>query len=312
LPGVHRDIGLLKLAEPVTDITPAVLHASADELGQVVLFIGNGRTGNGLTGPRAGERVMRGAYNVVSEVEPGWVNFVFDAPPNGLDLEGISGPGDSGGPALVEVDGNWHVIGVSAFNDGGKLCTYGTIEHYGRVSDQREWLDGIMDGSIVGDQIPMVMRHAVDENGVATVVREEATSVVPAADLVQATAAVAVALAEGLNNENLAAFRATMSATYLAREGDASIKSLFDFVMEGRSAHGDIATMHPVQEKALAVSDSNAPMLVVLWHYDKGLSGYFGVTLDDGGLIADLSLFVRRDLCREGAECEVAKMLAGG
>ena len=306
-PGSHRDIGLIKLATPVTDITPAVLHNKMDELGQTVLFVGNGHTGTGLTGPHRGERIMRGAHNVVSEVEPGWVNFIFDTPPAGLDLEGISGPGDSGGPALIKVDGQWHVIGVSAFNDVGQLCTYGTKEHYGRVADERVWLDGVMDGSITAHPTASTLRHGVTADGKPTVVREEAVEVVAEAGRVEATAAVARVLAAALNAEDLPTFRATMNEHYLNQEGAAGIQGMFNFVQEGRGAHGDIATMHPVKAKALDLLDSEAPMLIALWHYADGLSGYFGIALDDDGLIEHFSLFVRRGLCDGGRNCSLGE-----
>jgi hypothetical protein len=100
-------------------------------------------TGTGETGPDGEDGRLRGAQNTVSAAPaPGWIAFEFDAPPAGDDLEGISGPGDSGGPALLERDGRQFVVGVSSSNDSGDAapCRYGSREYYARVSYAVPWL----------------------------------------------------------------------------------------------------------------------------------------------------------------------------
>ena len=100
-----RDVALLKLARPVTDVEPAMLYDRKDEVGKLITFAGWGMTGNGLTGPGEMDGALRGAHNRAVRVDDTTVYFTFDAPPKGEDLEGISGPGDSGGPALLEEGG---------------------------------------------------------------------------------------------------------------------------------------------------------------------------------------------------------------
>lgn len=143
-----RDIALLKLDRPVRGIEPVLLYTKDDEAGKVVTFVGRGLTGTGITGP-AGDlgRALRGATNRVDAVNDTSIRMVFDAPPGGTELEGISGPGDSGGPALLEVDGKLYTLGVSSTNSGGEgeHCKYGTTETYARVSTSREWIKGAID-----------------------------------------------------------------------------------------------------------------------------------------------------------------------
>jgi hypothetical protein len=143
------DLALLRLARPVSRVTPAPLAASGDDAGTPVLFLGTGRSGDGRTGPDTGDGAWRGARNRIATATPRVVTFRFDAPPEGEDLEGISGPGDSGGPAYVEQGGRLELVGVSSTNDspdGQPACTYGTIETYARVSTQRAWIDSIQAG----------------------------------------------------------------------------------------------------------------------------------------------------------------------
>jgi len=147
--GTWVDIALLHLARPVTRVTPARLYDRGDERGQAVRFVGTGLTGDGRERPRPPGGTWRAAQNRVHAVTPRVIRFLFDAPPEGEDLEGISGPGDSGGPALIERAGRTYIAGVSSTNhqpDGQSICTYGTVETYARVSTQRAWLDSVMKG----------------------------------------------------------------------------------------------------------------------------------------------------------------------
>ncbi len=303
--GKHRDIALIRLASPVTGIVPAQLYAWDDELGQRVVFVGDGWTGTGLTGPSKGERIYRAARNQVSEVLPGWVNFIFDAPPEGDDLEGISGPGDSGGPALVEREGTLYVIGVSAYNDGGELCTYGTKEHYGRVSDEREWLDGVMAGTLDTTSDRRLLRHEETADGQGSVSAEAMEEIEAPPAVLCSSERVARLLVEALNAGDADAFRALFSEGYLEREGEVGIDGMLGFMIQAREARGDIVSIHPVESTALRVGEGEVPMVPVIWHLADGTSGYFGLVLAPDELITDFSLFVRKDICRAGAECAI-------
>jgi hypothetical protein len=141
-----RDVALLKLARPVEGVEPALLYERRDEVGKLITFAGWGMTGDGLTGPSVMGGALRGAHNRADRVDDATLYFNFDAPPRGDDLEGISGPGDSGGPALLEEGGRLYTIGVSSGNSGGggEHCKYGTTESYARVSAARAWIVGAM------------------------------------------------------------------------------------------------------------------------------------------------------------------------
>lgn len=137
------DIALFKLKKPVEGVTFVELGADRNEKGQQVIFVGPGMVGDGETGPQKDDGQWRGATNVVTGVMKNWITFKFDEPPDGTDMEGISGPGDSGGPALIERDGHTFIIGVSSANDdaGAKgPCRYDSTEYYARVSSAIDWI----------------------------------------------------------------------------------------------------------------------------------------------------------------------------
>ncbi|MDJ0655713.1 MAG: trypsin-like serine protease [Xanthomonadales bacterium] len=137
--GGPHDVALVRLAAPTERVEPVGIYQGDDEAGKTVQFVGWGDTGNGREGVTAQDGHMRAAQNKVERVDDLHVFFAFDAPPDGLDLEGVSGPGDSGGPALIEEHGKIWTLGVSAFADG-EPGRYGVVEIYPRVSRYAEWI----------------------------------------------------------------------------------------------------------------------------------------------------------------------------
>ncbi len=139
------DIAQLRLAEPVIHIAPMPLYRGADEVGQVIVMPGWGGTGNGDTGLGTEDGLFRVAENRVDRAEDGNLSWRFDAPghPHALTLEGISGPGDSGGPALIRTAHGWHIAGVSSGQDtmDGPEGLYGVQEYFVRISSFAEWID---------------------------------------------------------------------------------------------------------------------------------------------------------------------------
>ena len=142
-----RDIGLVEL-ESASDVAPVRLYRGEDEVGMEVTFVGAGRPGNGQVGAGGELGTIRQAHNRVEGIMYDTIVFHFDAGDEALPLEGISGPGDSGGPAYVEIDGELYTIGVSAFQDfdGDTEGVYGAREHYSRVSHYANWIDSVVGG----------------------------------------------------------------------------------------------------------------------------------------------------------------------
>lgn len=148
--GEQNDLALIQLANPVLSVEPAKLYRQADERDQVLWFIGSGGTGTGLTGETVGYKdnngVLRKAQNKVTAVTASDLRFVFESGDKALELEGVSGNGDSGGPAYLIKDDGYYLLGVSSrvdswFKDVGE---YGVKELYTRVSSHANWIDQVM------------------------------------------------------------------------------------------------------------------------------------------------------------------------
>ena len=150
--GREHDVAVLVLADPIADPVSLPLYRADDELGRDIVVVGRGMTGTGLTGPTEDDGILHGATNRIDEVGLEWIAFAFDPPesPRVTELEGISGPGDSGGPAILEFHGTPYLVGVSSGQDdaatGGKPGRYGVVEYYTRVSHYGDWIDAIVRG----------------------------------------------------------------------------------------------------------------------------------------------------------------------
>ena len=157
----HIDLALLRLQTEVTHIDALPLYEAGDELGQVMTFLGWGYSGIGRTGTAVNDGRFRFARNEVSRADQK-LYFHFNDPDGprstAVDFEGIPGLGDSGGPALLNVDGMQWLAGVAV----GELDTdmagtvwpvtgrYGATVVYERVSSHADWINQVIAaGSVV-------------------------------------------------------------------------------------------------------------------------------------------------------------------
>lgn len=149
-PDAPIDVGLIRVEAGQPEAEFVQICAPGEVEDQEVVFMGAGDFGDGVTGPAHADGRMRAARNTVVFADASLVAFVFDGPDSGqsLPLEGISGPGDSGGPAYVESKDGICVLAVSSGQDteptGGKEGRYGVVEFYARVDVLRNWIDSVV------------------------------------------------------------------------------------------------------------------------------------------------------------------------
>lgn len=140
-----NDIALVQLASPIEDATIAKLNHASTEKGKIATFVGRGDYGNGLVGVAGADKQLRAVHNAVVGVLEQWLQFIFDRDANALPLEGISGPGDSGGPAYLVSTNLVCLIGVSSWQNAESTNweegKYGVIEHYSRIAYFRDWIE---------------------------------------------------------------------------------------------------------------------------------------------------------------------------
>lgn len=142
-PGVppEVDLALLELTTSVQDVPPVPLYRGRGELGATLVIVGYGDFGTPKAGLQRTDGRRRAATNVVVDAGPRRVFVKFDAPPAGTAVEGVGGPGDSGGPALIDAGGVWQVAGISSASMDGRPGHYGVTDVYTRVSSYLAWID---------------------------------------------------------------------------------------------------------------------------------------------------------------------------
>ncbi len=152
--GFENDIALVQLDKPVSAIEPIPLYFEMNEIGKHITIAGRGWTGTGLTGIIKDDQKFRIATNRIDSVSTHWIKFRFDEPsnPNTTELEGISGPGDSGGPAFIDVDGQKYLAGISSNQLNEQIRVkeghYGVIEYYTRVSNYIQWIENMISDNL--------------------------------------------------------------------------------------------------------------------------------------------------------------------
>ncbi|HJQ41133.1 MAG TPA: S41 family peptidase [Thermoanaerobaculia bacterium] len=139
------DLALLALAEPVAGVAPVPLYSAGDEPDKIATIVGHGESGTGLTGPVIERGQRRGATNRIEGALENSLLTAFDAPPGGTDLEGTTGPGDSGSALLLPDGDGVALAGICSFSFArgaadGTQRFYGTISGFARVSTRRQWI----------------------------------------------------------------------------------------------------------------------------------------------------------------------------
>ncbi len=135
-PSVQRDLGLLYFENPLpTGLYFPTLNGGL-QVGDELVLVGFGRSGYGNYGytTEASLTDRRIGYNTVDSFTaddqgggfPALLRYDFDAPGTfemadgslGNDRESLIGPGDSGGPILLDIGSGYALAGVSTFTEG--------------------------------------------------------------------------------------------------------------------------------------------------------------------------------------------------
>lgn len=143
--GPQNDIALVRVrSRGEYPVTPAC--SVEDARGARIVVVGAGDFGDGLSGPAGHDKALRAAENIIDEVGVRTISFDFDPPATGLPLEGIGGPGDSGGPAYAASGAGVCIAGVSSgqISAPGQRGRYGAVEVYTRVSAYRGWIESVV------------------------------------------------------------------------------------------------------------------------------------------------------------------------
>lgn len=148
-----KDIALLKLTTKVTGIKPIQLYRGSNEQGKMITAYGKGATGNGLIGTQfetVNLNIMNKFTNVINKVTDKWLFYQFDSSPSALPLEGMTGSGDSGGPAIIVENNTHYLVGLHSWHtyegdmSNYQPALYGQSGVMVRVSSFQNWIQSVL------------------------------------------------------------------------------------------------------------------------------------------------------------------------
>ena len=145
------DLALLRLESPVADVDPIPLYVGQSESGQMATIIGYGLTGTFETGPPPATPMdqfvptKRAGTSIIIQVNAESFGMMIDTLESATDLEAALAAGDSGGPALIQVDDRVFLAGVASVSPGGSGAairqTFGDVDSFVRVSTYARWIE---------------------------------------------------------------------------------------------------------------------------------------------------------------------------
>lgn len=138
------DLAVMILRENVAGIDPVDINRVAPQVGQMLTLVGFGATGTPQAGHDGSFGVKHVGQTPIDEVTPTEVNWRFDNA-----NEANTAPGDSGGAAFLEVNGQLVLAGVTS---GGtqENAGLGDYSFDVRVDAFASWIDGIVQAGGVG------------------------------------------------------------------------------------------------------------------------------------------------------------------
>lgn len=150
-----NDIALLHLKTKPLDAMQAKLYSNEDEIDKLIYMVGRGNIGDGIKGVKSSDMKQRAATNRIETATGNWLSWTFDHPDTKTkyltEYEGISGPGDSGGPAFIVENDTVYLAGISSWQDtkDGPEGLYGVVENYTRVSQYIKWINDEIAGTTI-------------------------------------------------------------------------------------------------------------------------------------------------------------------
>ncbi len=164
-----NDIAIYQLDRDVTGVASSPIYRSTPAVGQLLTLVGFGAGGTGNSGHDGSYGTKRVGTTPIDQVTSRLIHWNFDN-----NNEANTAPGDSGGPAFLNVNGTYHVAGVTS---GGDQANAGIGDHSfdTRVDAFASWIDSIV-GTTGGGTNPVVSIAAVDGSAAETLAGQTANT----------------------------------------------------------------------------------------------------------------------------------------
>jgi V8-like Glu-specific endopeptidase len=150
--GAGYDLAIMELDRPVVGVTPSEINRTVPRVGQVLTLVGFGEAGTS-SNPSHGFGVKYVGTTPIDSVTNEHISWVIDHAG-----EASTAPGDSGGPAFLNVGGKLVIAGVTS---GGSSDAHsiGSSSFDTRVDTLAGWIDSVV-GTVSSE--PTVSIKALD------------------------------------------------------------------------------------------------------------------------------------------------------
>lgn len=140
-----NDIALLELATPVVGITPSELFRGTPHVDDVLTLVGFGAGGTGNSGEDGTYGTKRVGETPIDGVSVRLITWDFEN-----NSESNTAPGDSGGPAFLDVGGEFQIAGITSGGSNND-SSIGDESFDTRVDAYADWIDTVIGGDTAND-----------------------------------------------------------------------------------------------------------------------------------------------------------------
>ncbi len=148
------DMALLRFSQELPFPQPLALQTTPVNVGDIVTLLGWGYFGLGTTGRQSSDGEFRRAQNRISRSDQR-LEIIFNDPrilsEEVLELEGMPGLGDSGGPALLATSSGFALVGTAIGElmgddfDEETQGKYGAVAVYENITRHIVWIEQVID-----------------------------------------------------------------------------------------------------------------------------------------------------------------------
>ena len=136
--GAGWDIAIIELDRPVSGVTPMNIFRSTPQVGSMLTLVGFGEGGTSTGGFDPNDTGKQVGQTELEEVTDLHIAWNFDS-----HDEANTAPGDSGGPAFIDVNGELQIAGVTSGGTGDPH-TLGDYSFDTRIDVFADWIDNIV------------------------------------------------------------------------------------------------------------------------------------------------------------------------
>jgi subtilisin-like proprotein convertase family protein/V8-like Glu-specific endopeptidase len=139
------DLAIMELDRPVDGVTPMQIFRQTPQVGTMLTLVGFGEGGTSTGGFDSSDTGKQVGQTELEEVTNEHIAWNFDK-----HTESNTAPGDSGGPAFIQSNGQFLIAGVTSGGDGD-AHTLGDYSFDTRIDVHAAWIDGIVGSTDGGD-----------------------------------------------------------------------------------------------------------------------------------------------------------------